>query len=1682
MKRKITTLYLSSFTAFFAGISVVILLITCLIPLHGFSQSKTAATNAVTATKQTSVDVAAASTTTQDGKPHLRSKWMAKPFDHKVFIENKGQFNAEVNNKRTVLYEATLGGNVKAYFMPTGIFFRQITFVKDDGDKDDDKAEKDDPDAKRTPLVHRMTALWEGSNPDVTIVAGEEQSYPMTTSMRVGDKVENLTVGLFKKITYKNMYPGIDIEYIFPDGEKNGLKYTIIVHPGADLSKVKMYYLGAKSLVIDDKGDMVIKNDISDFTDHTPVSYLQEGGTASVKYMVDGNEESFMVNGSYDKTKTLVIDPWLYTGNFTFASSGNGYDLDYDNYGNVYVGGDYDPYQVAKFNSAGTELWTHQCFASDNSNSGADKTYWGDFATDKKTSEVYIGEGFNPAGSITEKVSPAGALIKSLAGTTSYQEIWRMEYNPCTSRIIIGGGGTNSPSSQVAIQDTSMTAISPANPLGTTGAGHDIVAMAMDPVGSTVYMALCQSSFDGTYNNRIMSLPIPAMSPANYITGGGDGYGFQECNSISYVGGGVGATNGTNGMAASPKGLYMYDGRTLRSYTKATGALITSLTVGPSQYGVSGLAADGCDNVYVGEGANIGIYTASLSNITVTGVGPGGKNVYCLKLGKNDQSLFVCGQGFLQEFTNPTTSVVAAISTYSNTTCGANNGMATASLSLCSGPATGVIYSWSPGGQTTQTVTGLASGTYSVNMTIGCGEIYTATVNIGASTLPTMTVNAAPSSTICSGTTTTLTASGSGGGGYTWTPATGLNCTTCAVVTAGPPSTITYTVTDAACTSYTTSIVVTVNTTPTVTLSALPSPTICSGSSTHITATGAGAGATYAWTPAGSLTNTNKDTTTAYPSTTTTYTLNATGSNACAAAPVTMVVTVNASPTIIVAAAPSANICSGTSTKITVSGGSAGTIYSWGPSTGLTNISTDTNTATPNTTTTYTISAVAAGGCFNSNSTQTIAINVTATPTVNITPATPSICPGDTATLTASGATTFKWSTGTTNDTIRPHPGDTTKYYVVGSNGACTDTAKVTLNVGKVVVKATASSPILCSGLTDTLKVNGASTYLWSNNSTATSIVVSPITTTTYTVKGTSGLGCSDEDTLVVKVNTTPTITTTAPSPGTVCPGDTIWASVVITAAGTPPYSFAWNTTPVQTTDTAVGLVAGSYSVTIKDANGCVSDTGKITIATKNITVTINSSTTTLCSGDSANLIGVGGTSYLWSTGVTNDTIHVYPTADSTFSVVGKTTGKCKDSSSVTIKVNALPTVTVKASSDSICAGYKTTLTASGASNGYVWSPIIGLSSSTGSPVSAKPGSNTWYTVTGKNAAGCTDTAGILVSVLASPTVSIGVTGGDTVCPGKSVTLTATGSPGNTFLWKPSGSSGSSIKVTPVTSPTNIMVLSSNGACTDTAKQTLYLYAPLTVSMPPFDSVCSGSSSTIGALVTGGKPAYTYVWTPSPGGNGPGPFVITPTTPVVYSVTVTDACGSTQSGSTSVGIHTSPTARFEPTPENVLGGQYVAFVDSSTNATQWLWTFGDGGTSTTSFPYYVYNLPGSYVVTLLVISKAGCRDSITDTVVVTEEIYVPNVFTPNGDGVNDVFHVTTGSIKTYSIEIYTRWGQRVFASNNPNDDWTGRSEAGIMESDGTYYYIILATDYYGKDFKYTGYLQLIGGAGEAGSN
>jgi len=302
--------------------------------------------------------------------------------------------------------------------------------------------------------------------------------------------------------------------------------------------------------------------------------------------------------------------------------------------------------------------------------------------------------------------------------------------------------------------------------------------------------------------------------------------------------------------------------------------------------------------------------------------------------------------------------------------------------------------------------------------------------------------------------------------------------------------------------------------------------------------------------------------------------------------------------------------------------------------------------------------------------------------------------------------------------------------------------------------------------------------------------------------------------------------------------------------------------------------------------------------------------------------------------------------------------------------------------------------------------------------------------------------------------------------------MTATGA--TTYTWSPStglsATTGASVVSTPSTSPIVYTVVGSNGTCSDSVTQTAYLYPQLNVTMTG-DSVCAGKNAIVTLSVTGGKPSYIYSWNNGLG-TGTGPMTVAPGSSAYYDCTVTDGCGTVKTDSALVYTFPSPKALFTPVPDSALTGQFVSFVNLSSNATSYFWNLGNGVTSTDTTPYTQYDALGNYVV-YFIATNGGCRDSVADTIHVINKIVIPNVFTPNGDGQNDVFHVIVSGFKNYDIEIFNRWGEKLFEAQSPNIDWTGRSMAGVDESDGTYYYIIKVTDYTGKQTTYNGPLELI---------
>jgi len=497
--------------------------------------------------------------------------------------------------------------------------------------------------------------------------------------------------------------------------------------------------------------------------------------------------------------------------------------------------------------------------------------------------------------------------------------------------------------------------------------------------------------------------------------------------------------------------------------------------------------------------------------------------------------------------TTPTVIVSNSVQSICSGTTVNINASGAATYSWNTGPTTSVI-AVSPSVTTVYTVTG-SNG--------ACSNVKTATVNV--TTTPTVSVNSA---TICSGTPAILTATGAAT--YSWNTGPVTN-----TISVSPSVTTVYTVTgsNGSCTNVKTSTV-SVGTTPTVIVSNSVQ-SICSGATVNINASGA---ATYSW-------NTGPTTSViaVSPVVTTVYTV--TGNNGPCSNVKTATINVTTSPTVNV---NSASICSGTNVILTASGAST---YSWntGPVTNTISVS-------PTVTTIYTVTGTT-GGCTNIK-TSTVTVNVT--PTVVISNSVQSICSGATATLNASGATSYLWNNGATTSVISVSPLVTTVYTLTGSNGGCMNVKTATINV-TTSPTVNVNSLVTCAGTNVLLTATGATSYSWNVGPTTNTINVAPVVTTIYTVTGTTG-PCNGISTSTVTVNPLPPVNATA-SETLICKDQ----SVTITATGALTYTWQpGNLNGASITDAPV--VTTVYTVSGVDGNGC--------IGTQTLMVTVS-----LCNG-----------------------------------------------------------------------------------------------------------------------------------------------------------------------------------------------------------------------------------------------------------------------------------------------------------------------------------------------------------------------------------------------------------------------------------------------------------------------------------
>jgi hypothetical protein len=859
------------------------------------------------------------------------------------------------------------------------------------------------------------------------------------------------------------------------------------------------------------------------------------------------------------------------------------------------------------------------------------------------------------------------------------------------------------------------------------------------------------------------------------------------------------------------------------------------------------------------------------------------------------------------------------------------------SPSICAGSSTSLTgsgastYTWMPGSLSGSPVSVTPSGTttYTVTGTNSNGCTNTGTVAVTVNSLPSVTASAG-TTTICMGGSTTLT--GGNATSYVWMPGS-LSGTT---VTVSPTANTTYTVTGTNSNGCTNTATVTVNVSPSFTLTTASQTNVtCNGGnngSASINASGGTGALSYAWSPSGG----NASVATGLASGT--YTCTVTDVVGCTG---TRTVTITQPSAITSSVSSQTNLlCNGASTgaaTISASGGTGSLSYSWSPSGGTA------ATATGLTAQNYTVTITDANSCTR---TQTLSITQPAAITSNVSAQTNITCNGGNngaATISASGGTgTLAYNWAPMGGNAASATGLTAQTYTVTITDAnsCVRTQTLTITQPSAINSSVSSQTnVLCNGGTTgsaTIAASGGTgtlTYNWVPSG-GTAATATGLGAGLYAVTITDGNGCTRSQ--VVNITQPTAITGSVVTSANATCGSNNGSATISASGGTGSLSYNWAPSG-GTGTTASGLAAGSYTVTVTDANSCTSSVN-VSISNQGAaTVTTNTFTNVSCNGGSngtASVNATGGTgtlTYNWTPG--------NPAGDGTNSVTGLTAGTW--TCTVTDANNCITVQTVVITQPPVINAFilnQTNVSCNGGNNGsatvnaiggtgtytYSWSP------SGGSLATANGLTAGSYTCTLTDGNGCTATRSLTITQPGAISTSV-TTVSNATCFGStdgSASISASGGTGTlNYSWAPSGGINSS--ASGLTAGNYTVTVTDVNACI--ATQSLTITSPAQVSVTAnatADSVCAGTMVT---LTGSGSPA-TYTWTN--GVTNGVAFSATATT--TYTVTGTDSLGCSNMDVITITVNALPVVNANTSAANVCAGTMITLSGSGT-ATSYVW-------------------------------------------------------------------------------------------------------------------------------------------------
>jgi hypothetical protein len=990
-------------------------------------------------------------------------------------------------------------------------------------------------------------------------------------------------------------------------------------------------------------------------------------------------------------------------------------------------------------------------------------------------------------------------------------------------------------------------------------------------------------------------------------------------------------------------------------------------------------------------------------------------------------------------------TVLAVTTSSTNISCyNGNNGTISSSVT---GGTTNYSYNWSSGA-TSPNLNGLIAGTYSLTVTdfYNCSASTVVTLTQPAELLASTSVTNETCNNLNNGTSTASASGGTSPYRYLWTH----NSATTSSVSNLAAGTYTVTVTDAAnCTS---ASLATITEPTALSLSFINQVNVsCNGGNNGSVASSVSGGTanyTYLWSP-GAQTSSNISSLVAG-----TYTVHVTDANACTAS---ISVTITQPTALSVSISKTDESCdysnNGTATA-TGAGGTAGYTYLWQPMGSTTAAVTGLSSGT------YTVTVTDSRGCTANNTTtitQPTALSVSFASQTNV-----SCKNGSNGAVTAvpSGGTatySYAWLPG--GATTAARTGLTAGTYTVTARDfqGCTATNTVAITEPTTLTAGTTKTDETCdysNNGTATVSASGgtaAYTYVWQHNA-ATTAMVTGLSAGTYSVIATDALGCT--------ANTTATIT----QPLTLsvsfinqvnvsCNGGNNGSVGTSISGGTANYSYLWSPGG-QTTSGRSSLLAGTYTVTVTDANGCTAS-NSVTITQPTVLSVSISKTDESCNysnNGTATASGVGGTAaytYLWQP-MASTTASVTSLSSGTYTVTITDNNGCTANNTTTVLQPTALSVSFTSQTNVSCKnGSNGAVTAvpNGGTATYTYAWLPG-----GATTAARTGliAGT-YTVTATDFQGCIATN--TVTIAEPTTLTAGTTKTDETCDylnnGTATVSASGGTAAYTYVWQ--HNAATTATVNGLSTGTYSVVATDALGCT--ANTTATITQPLTLSVSFINQVnvsCNGGNNgSVGASVSGGTANYNYLW--SPGGQTTS--AINGLSAGTYTVNVTDANGCTILNSVTI---------TQPTTLTLTMSSSI--VDCYGNSTGGASVNASGGTS----PYSYVWLPGAATTqslsnvaagtyTVYVTDDNGCTANNSVTVVQPNPIVLqsgaintncafPNgkafVSATGGQGTNYKYSWSTGgttdTITTLASSIYTvtvtdEANCTAFATGNVND-------------------------------------------------